>query len=382
MKPHSLILVCMISSTMSIVVNNNTISRPGCPRCVQQDLLKQMTKEQIRRETLRKLGFTEAPVVTDDQLEKIQSISEYQIEKILNSHRNTEMMSDEPYDAHYHEDVSPLTNAYIMASQAPVPVPRFEPIYFNLSHIKDYRTLGEAHIYIHLPTAFTQVPTHGRLKVDVKILSVKKEKTTRKPYLQSEKTAKGIHVGVNGVAKLRITHLTRRWLNPTSVDDENNGLVLIASTNTSNTSNNLKRTLDIIQLDISTTGIYMELNINEMGFSRSRTTRSTVNNVCTDGKQNPDTSSCCMWPITVDFNRDFDWSFIVYPQTYLTYYCAGSCDIGTPADSSFGSLQQMLDKPLCCAPRTSVPMTMLYMAGDDLYKRKIYDMKVSRCGCV
>lgn len=126
-------------------------------------------------------------------------------------------------------------------------------------------------------------------------------------------------------------------------------------------------------------------------FRRRRRRRSAVTNhqVC-----NVQSELCCQFPITVTFD-DIGLNWIVYPKTYTTYQCAGSC----PSDdrllslarndlavirSSLHRLNSSLHPAPCCVPTKLSHLDILYTTEDDpptLEMQELRDFVVEECQC-
>ena len=93
---------------------------------------------------------------------------------------------------------------------------------------------------------------------------------------------------------------------------------------------------------------------------------------------------CCLWPITIDFEREFGWKWIIHPPQYEANYCAGDCSLGVmmPSNPYSHLLQQANGNP-CCAPQKMSGMNMLYMdENKNVILGKLPNMRVDRCGCI
>ena len=57
---------------------------------------------------------------------------------------------------------------------------------------------------------------------------------------------------------------------------------------------------------------YLQINIRDSAW-KARTKRTT-NRVCSED-YDPDVTSCCMWPLTIDF-AEFGWDWVLFPKSY------------------------------------------------------------------
>jgi len=65
--------------------------------------------------------------------------------------------------------------------------------------------------------------------------------------------------------------------------------------------------------------------------------------VCTEEEDAGETH-CCLWPITIDFERELGWKWIIHPPKYEANYCAGDCSLGVmmPSNPYTHLLQQVI----------------------------------------
>ena len=111
--------------------------------------------------------------------------------------------------------------------------------------------------------------------------------------------------------------------------------------------------------------------------SVERTTRS-LNKVCND-----QVDGCCMSTLEVDFERDYQWSFIIYPTSFHPNFCEGDCSLGkmAPGNTYAHILQQSGYKP-CCSPEKMSSLKMLYMdENQNVFQGVLPKMVVERCKC-
>lgn len=96
----------------------------------------------------------------------------------------------------------------------------------------------------------------------------------------------------------------------------------------------------------------------------SRKKRSQSNIQTKHCIKNPDEPQCCLRLLEIDFERDFNWTWIMYPRSIAFNYCSGVCPIGwaiTGEHSKFLSLlsarSSRLNNPVaapspCCVPNS------------------------------
>lgn len=103
-------------------------------------------------------------------------------------------------------------------------------------------------------------------------------------------------------------------------------------------------------------------------------------------------SSCKRFPLRVEF-AEVGWKdWIVAPDGYDAYYCAGECSGTFPDNSNVSNhaiVQSLMHSihpnviPMpCCVPTTMNPISMLYLDDNSKAVMKTYhDMVVVGCGC-
>lgn len=116
-----------------------------------------------------------------------------------------------------------------------------------------------------------------------------------------------------------------------------------------------------------------------------REKRSTVLN-CNEQNQ---FDTCCRYPLTVDF-VEFGWDFVIAPQRYDAFYCAGECrDEGLSESGHSAVVQQIPESRMlstnpgpCCTPVRMANLKMLYFDHESRVQlTTLPRMKVVRCGC-
>jgi hypothetical protein len=123
------------------------------------------------------------------------------------------------------------------------------------------------------------------------------------------------------------------------------------------------------------------LDVRDATASSPRRKR-TLSKVCREETDAGETH-CCLWPFTVDFEKEFGWKWIIYPAKYEANFCSGDCSLGVmmPSNPWAHLLQQANGSP-CCAPQKMSGINMLYMDENrNVILGKLPNMKVDRCGC-
>lgn len=375
----ALLLACMSPSTAYSHTNS---TKSQCSRC-QQDraAFKAMKKESIKEEILRRLNFDTAPDVNSSI---VSSPVVRNLIRKLEAESGSGMMSDQAGGGwsvdmdDYHFRPSSMV---IPASQAPqqVQVRDETPLYFKLTDrvIDSRKDLDNAMVNIHLPAAFN--PRYPHAKITVWMVTVDK-KGGGVGLTKAKEQVVELRAHSGGRVSLHLLRLVKIWLKKSS---ENLGLVIRANTCTGPDCSKLVSggELEVAGMD-SDQAPYLQLEIRRTAW-RARAKR-TAPNTCSE-EQDPDTTECCMWPLTIDF-EEFGWEWVLFPRTYEANICSGSCDLGTPAEHPHGSLTQMVGLHStagpCCSPRKMTAINMLYLDQDyNVILGKLPSMKVQRCGC-
>ena len=90
-----------------------------------------------------------------------------------------------------------------------------------------------------------------------------------------------------------------------------------------------------------------------------------------------------MESLKVDFNEDYQWSFVIYPTSFEPNYCSGDCSLGKmmPENAYAHILQQSGISP-CCNPQKMGTLELLYMdENNNVVQGTLPKMMVQRCGC-
>lgn len=368
-----LILACVAPQSLDAF----NITQSTCSRCARdRAIFKKMTKASIKEEILRKLNFDTAPSF-DTSIANSHMVRS--LIKKLEQETDEGMLSDQPgpgYSLSLDQDDYHFrpSSVIIPASQAPVRVRAFTPLYFKLSDrvIDSKKDLFNAVLNVHLPAARNSQDPRPQARISVYYVAVDK-KTGAGSLVKAKENKVDLRRDAGGWVPLHLLTLARIWLNH---PDENLGLVVRVHS----------LSPDKAELDIGAANTeqapYMQLDIRDSAW-RSRTKRTT-NRVCSE-EYDPGTTECCMWPLTINFD-EFGWDWVLFPRTYEANICSGSCELGTPAEHPHGSLTQMAGLHStagpCCSPKKMAPINMLYLDQDyNVILGKLPSMKVQRCGC-
>ena len=103
---------------------------------------------------------------------------------------------------------------------------------------------------------------------------------------------------------------------------------------------------------------------------------------------NPKEPNCCIRNLTIDFEKDFGWTWILSPKSYDPNYCTGLCPYFWPSISDSTRLLQTYRafnpasavEP-CCAPEKLKPLVVMYAASGRLVLQLLNNMIVDNCIC-
>ena len=92
---------------------------------------------------------------------------------------------------------------------------------------------------------------------------------------------------------------------------------------------------------------------------------------------------CCMEDLKVDFMRDYQWDFVIYPQAFSPNYCVGDCKLGTVMpESPYSHVLQQYGISPCCNAQKMGTLELLYMdEANNIVQGTLPKMIVQRCGC-
>lgn len=101
-----------------------------------------------------------------------------------------------------------------------------------------------------------------------------------------------------------------------------------------------------------------------------------------DCRANEKQTFCCRFPLTIDF-RKFDWNWVIAPDIYEAYYCAGECPIGYLPKNTHAYVQALGSSiQSCCSPRKLSSLNLLYFDDQkQIIHSHIPNMAVDKCGC-
>ncbi len=152
----------------------------------------------------------------------------------------------------------------------------------------------------------------------------------------------------DGWAELDVWDVVSMWLKDPST---NLGLVMQVSTSVGGGGNGQSNGVAGRELRVGVqsqpdSAPFLQLDVRESVVrgedGRGRRNKRTLSKVCTEERDAAETH-CCLWPITIDFELEFGWKWIIHPPKYEANYCAGDCSLGVmmPSNPYSHLLQQV-----------------------------------------
>ena len=124
----------------------------------------------------------------------------------------------------------------------------------------------------------------------------------------------------------------------------------------------------------------------ELERKRKKRSQSLNSEYCDD---NPNQFHCCIHKLEVDFHRDLNLTFILYPYTFTPNYCHGLCPI--PFRKNFVQMSiedyyqqnDIGEEPCCTIHSIRSLLVIIQSQGDDSFiMAEIQNMEIQSCGCV
>lgn len=379
----------MGSEALVTAPRSYTAVKHHCPSCLDREFFVNFTKQELKTEILRKLGMRSAPEVSAADL-----VPKHIVKQLLNQHQDqlrdpNDVMSDEPRsdyhirsnsldgdelldDDDYHFQTKQIT---ILAQNSENIIPeklnqKWEIQYFSLqsSHFQGglWRGVVRAKLFVNLPEAPSADDTEAW--INVYYVSMDKHGT---PFLTQAKASRfRLRTSGPGWANIEVTDIVSLWFKNQT---DNFGLVLNVSTGSG-------KKIDVGVQHQTSNVPYMVLEIKENSSSNRR--KRTLGKVCSEETDAAETH-CCMWPLFVDFEKEFGWTFIIHPTTYEANFCSGDCSLGVVMPSTvYTHMIQQSNVSPCCTPQKMSGINMLYIdENKNVVLGKLPKMKVERCGC-
>lgn len=128
----------------------------------------------------------------------------------------------------------------------------------------------------------------------------------------------------------------------------------------------------------------MSIPQNTTSHLTSRKKRSTdPKDTCT-----PQTETCCVRSLYIDFRKDLGWKWIHKPTGYHANYCMGSCTYIWNAENKYSQILALYkhhnpgaSAQPCCVPQALEPLPILYYVGRQHKVEQLSNMIVKSCKC-
>ena len=93
--------------------------------------------------------------------------------------------------------------------------------------------------------------------------------------------------------------------------------------------------------------------------------------------------ACHLDSLVIDFQRDFNYSFILFPRTVDIGACVGSCSAAR-INNHYDLLRKLTGKKAeepCCVPTKFEPVVLATSINSNMRLNTVDNLKVSKCGC-
>ncbi|XP_040578251.1 growth/differentiation factor 8 [Lepeophtheirus salmonis] len=363
-----------------IIVSSETITKCSSA-CKDREVLKKIKLQMVKSEILDRLGLSSPPNGT--------SLSQSRIKQFMKRYKHhnqyvEQLQRDDPYNTMFsgiiidneEDDHFQMQIINILASQVPPDFPSQVPslatngkfLFFNLHSEQmrpNWHELSRADLYIHLPSA----PTPNDLKASIHLYYVSLHNNTNELSL-ARSIKVNLKLNKGGWVDLKVFDVCMYWL---KYPELNFGFVVEIYSNSG------------IKLNVSTEPEpYLKLDLMESSTNTRK--KRTISKVCNE-ETDASSTNCCLWPLEVDFHKEYGWEFIIFPSKYEANYCAGDCNIGVTPEYTHTHLMMQNQKSQaglspCCTPKKISPVPLMYIdENENVILGKIPNMKVDRCGC-
>lgn len=102
----------------------------------------------------------------------------------------------------------------------------------------------------------------------------------------------------------------------------------------------------------------------------------------------PNERRCCLRSLEINFRRDFNWSWIIEPQSFFANYCEGLCPRywGHSGEHSWFLSIYLESNPTgaaepCCVPDRFIPLPLLALYDSKPIMYSLDDVRVDSCIC-
>lgn len=105
-------------------------------------------------------------------------------------------------------------------------------------------------------------------------------------------------------------------------------------------------------------------------------------------EENPNAFQCCLRPLEINFQRDFNWTWVIEPRSISINYCKGSCPHNWNFYNRHSDLITLLrlnnpaaaPEPCCVANRFERKVVLVHIEGEDVL-HNLDDVAVKSCVC-
>ncbi|XP_039256232.2 growth/differentiation factor 8-like [Styela clava] len=337
----------------------------GGKSCAPREEARALWVDSVKRNILQQLKLKAPPNITVPKI----SLDSPPIRRILKQKRRLDELELEIEDEEYEEDETKREKV-ISYARAPVD-PEQTGSYFRFTEDDLRHTVTSAVIWIYIKANPTQ-------RTNITLDFYHYRKNTRQPdspHIAVKFDRKVIPIKKKAEWKsFSISNEVSRWFtNPESnlgIDircPEIPGIVM------SQPKQGHEDKKPMLEVDLTS-------NLNSR-----RKKRDAGALICNEESRE---ERCCKYDFEIDF-RAMGWDWIINPNIYRSYHCAGECPVLFLQTNQHkvlamhsGQNQPKAASP-CCAPTKMAPMSMLYFDNEEnIIYSDVPDMIVKRCGCM
>ena len=236
------------------------------------------------------------------------------------------------------------------------------------AHIASYRWVLEEHETIRISLVYNKKAPHHRYYKQVKEIIL----------------TKLIKIDDNASISFNVTKGLKRWL---EINKEGIGIMKLEVAIVPPCTFSYVYLPPVLEFDTSfanrTQFIVMSIQQEQM----KRKKRQTLDGDFCFGS--PDEPNCCIRELTIDFEKDLGWTWILCPTSYQANYCVGLCPVLWPSASFATELFQIYAEnnpggPVqpCCSTEERSSLTLMLLDDNDNVKlTKLSDMIIHSCIC-
>ncbi|KAG4070249.1 hypothetical protein HA402_009812 [Bradysia odoriphaga] len=366
--------------------------RPSCHSCSQLKDVEADNLRSFKSHILHRLRFDHAPNIS---MESVTTVSESVLANFYNKYgeryirrngRNhdymDEMMSDEPKNYERDENTVGEDNdsededePFFSSTQSIYSFPnvskarhRGDILEFTIHHSSNL-AISEAifHLHIHGDDWITEnIPSlleehrHDSIGISLNRLV----RSTLQRYTRTDSDYRGpVPKGDGFDVQFNVTDMVIDWIKNPQTPQE----IVIKTTK--------QWMRQIIMLDSNSKNApYIEIQTKEI---RRKRTKRQLDCAHAGGE-----TRCCRYPLRVDF-RQFGWDWVIAPDVYDAYYCAGDCPQGYLPRYHHSYVSQLGSSfSPCCSPKKLSSLSLLYYdSNKQVIHSIIPNMAVDKCSC-